>query len=232
MESVVTFSHGFVDQLQEEQKTRHCKYFRSKPREFRCPPEMQLHSMLSRKPPPGLTRLHSTLTAFHRQLQNHCGGSQVKGQSHESLSASQKLAQVVELINSPDEPDGSHDDRGNKGSHVTSLRELITITMVKWAESEIQDSDLIGQIFSLLHRQFDEMGEVSAALKKTYVIDLDGERVREDLGDFIHALGSLRLLLGVGMGKSEEGLMKESLRCVQPGTPFCCILHMLSRYLG
>ena len=208
VESVVTFASGYVHQLQEEQKQRHQKYFHSKPREFRCPPEMQLAAMLAQKPSPGLSKLHDTLTDFHHKLHEHCGGSEVKGQPFESLSTSQKLTQIVALINSPDESD-CHD---NKGSHVTSLRELITKTMVKWAESEIKDSSLICKIFSLLHRQFDEVTEVAEALKRTYVIDLTGEKVKQELGDFIHALGSLRLLLNVGMGKSEETFMKESLR--------------------
>ncbi len=168
--------------------------------------------MLSHKAPPGLTKLHDNLQTFHRQLQEHCGGSEVKSQNTETLTTSQKLAQIVELVNSPEKRVGSHDNSRSGGSHVTSLRELITMTMVKWAESDIQDSDLIGRIFSLLHRQFDEIQEVSAALKKTYVIDLRGEGIRAELGSFIHALGSLRLLLRVGMGKSEEGLMKASLR--------------------
>lgn len=208
MESVVTFANGFVDQLQNEQKTRHSKYFQSRPREFRCPPESQLSAMLSHKPPPG--KLHKNLEIFHRQLQEHCGGLGVKGRCSEVLTVSQKLSQIVELINSSEQPVSSHGNRGV--SHVTSLRELITKTMVKWVESEIQDSNLIGRIFSLLHRQFDEMQEVAKALKKTYVIDLKGEEIRTELGSFIHALGSLRLLLKVGMGKSEEGLMKASLR--------------------
>lgn len=202
----MTFAHSFVNQLHEEQKERHAKYFHSKPREFRCPPEMQLQMMLTRRLNP---TLQDRLNTFHQQLQKHCGGSEVKGQSPETLTLSQKLEQIVKLINSPDEP-SSHDNK--RGGTITSLRELITTTMVKWAESEIHNSDLIGQIFSLLHRQFNEMCEIAEALKKTYVIDLTGEQVRMELGQFISALGSLRLLRSVGMSKNEELLMKNSFK--------------------
>ena len=217
MESVVTFANGYVDELQEEQKSRHKKYFKKRPREFRCPPEMQLQAMLtvksSTRNSPTQSKLYETISSFHKQLQGHCGSAGDSSQIRDSLSTAQKLEQLVTLLNSSDDPciHGDGEDRG------TSLRDLIVKTMIKWAESEVQDLNLIGQIFSLLHRQFNEIHEVAESLKHTYVIDIAEEegKVNYDVAEFSRALGSLRLLLKVGMGKMEESLMKASLRYVQ-----------------
>lgn len=210
----MTFAYGYVDDLQEEQKSRHEKYFAKRPREFRCPPEMQLQAMLavrsSPKNSPVQKKLYETISAFHKQLQEHCGSTGDSPQGRDSLSTTQKLEKLVNLLNST-EDQGNHGDDGN---HITSLRDLITRTMLNWAQSEVQDLNLIGQIFSLLHRQFNEIHEVAEALRKTYVIDIAEEegKVNYDVAEFNRALGSLRLLLKVGMGKTEESLMKTSLR--------------------
>ena len=43
-----------------------------------------------------------------------------------------------------------------------SLSKLISETMIKWAEeSHIADSNLVGAMFHVLHRQYDGVGEVS-----------------------------------------------------------------------
>lgn len=212
----MTFANGYVDDLQEEQKSRYKKYFKKKPREFRCPPEMQLQAMLnvtsSKRNTPSQSKLYETISSFHGQLQDHCGSKVNNSQVRDSLNTAQKLEQLVTLLNSSDDPC----NHGDGEEHMTSLRDLITKTMLKWAESEVQDLNLIGQIFSLLHRQFNEIHEVAEALKRTYVIDIAEEegKVNYDVAEFSHALGSLRLLLKVGMGKMEESLMKDSLRYV------------------
>ena len=46
------------------------------------------------------------------------------------------------------------------------------------------------------------------------VLKDDQGKVNFDLPAFRQALGSLRLLLKVGMGKEEEQMLKDSLRCV------------------
>ena len=121
-----------------------------------------------------------------------------------------KLQTMMELLFST-EDQCCH---GNTADHVNSLQKLITETMMEWAGQEIHSLKLIGQIFALLYRQFDEVHEVKQALSKTYIIDIkenDG-RPNYDIGEFREALGSLRLLMKVGMGKTEENLLRDSLR--------------------
>ena len=101
------------------------------------------------------------------------------------------------------------------GDKVTTLQELITQTMISWLSEEVINPELTQEIFSLLYRQYDEVHEVIQALRKTYVIEVrenSAGRSNYNLRSFRHALGSLRLLLKVGMGKREEKLLKESLK--------------------
>lgn len=45
---------------------------------------------------------------------------------------------------------------------IQSFQQLVTRTVVQWAESShIQDHNLIREMFTLLYRQFDGVGEVS-----------------------------------------------------------------------
>ena len=121
-----------------------------------------------------------------------------------------KLQTMMELLFSSED----HCCHDNANNHVTSLQKLITETMMEWAGQEIHDLKLIGQIFALLYRQFDEIHEVRQALSKTYIIDIkeNGGRPNYDIGEFREALGSLRLHMKVGMGKTEENLLRDSLK--------------------
>ena len=69
--------------------------------------------------------------------------------------------------------------------------------------------DLVREMFSLLHRQYDGVRELMSALDKTYVINVKNSR---DINKLLKALGIIRCLLKVQAGQDEEILMKESLR--------------------
>lgn len=50
VEAIVTFAQGFVDSLQDEQKLRHKTNFKTRPKEFRSPPEKQVDPRHHSKP--------------------------------------------------------------------------------------------------------------------------------------------------------------------------------------
>ena len=205
------FANGYVEELRQEQKYRHDKYFMKNPKEFRCSPEQQLQTLLSFKNRgPRQRQLKEKLEKFHHELLDHCGAVK-EGKSDEQItSVWRNLQTMIELLFSTEEQ--CH--HGNGGDHVTSLQKLITETMMEWVGQEIHSLKLIGQIFALLYRQFDEIHEVKQALLKTYIIDIkenDG-RPNYNIEEFRDALGSLRLLMKVGMGKTEENLLRDSLR--------------------
>lgn len=63
-------------------------------------------------------------------------------------------------------------------------------------------------MFTLVHRQYNAIGEISDSLKKTYVI---GERSINDVRTLLQSLGTVRGLLCVQMSPCEEEIMKNSL---------------------
>ncbi|NXL94575.1 RYR1 protein, partial [Alectura lathami] len=92
-----------------------------------------------------------------------------------------------------------------------TLQELISQTMVHWAqESFIQSPELVRAMFSLLHRQYDGLGELERALPKAYTISAHSVA---DTTALLECLGQIRSLLIVQMGPEEENLMIQSIGC-------------------
>lgn len=81
--------------------------------------------------------------------------------------------------------------------------------MIHWAqESFIQNPELVRMMFSLLHRQYDGLGELMRALPKAYTIN---EVSTQDTMDLLECLGQIRSLLIVQMGPEEERLIIQSI---------------------
>ncbi|CAM4614794.1 unnamed protein product [Lepidochelys kempii] len=91
----------------------------------------------------------------------------------------------------------------------STLQELISHTMVHWAqESFIQSPALVRVMFSLLHRQYDAIGELLRALPRAYTINAVSVG---DAMSLLESLGQIRSLLIVQMGPEEETLMIQSI---------------------
>lgn len=91
-----------------------------------------------------------------------------------------------------------------------NLQKLIALTVRRWAQEDfISMQDLVREMFSLLHRQYNGIGELMVALEKTYVISVKNS---EDITHLLKALGIIRSLLMVQAGHEEEELMKNSLK--------------------
>ncbi|MEQ2259798.1 hypothetical protein XENORESO_018651, partial [Xenotaenia resolanae] len=91
----------------------------------------------------------------------------------------------------------------------SNLKELISQTITSWAqESHIQDPELVRVMFSLLRRQYDGIGELLWAMKKSYTISAASV---QDAINLLASLGQIRSLLSVRMGKEEEKLMIDGL---------------------
>ncbi|XP_026518071.1 ryanodine receptor 1-like, partial [Terrapene carolina triunguis] len=81
--------------------------------------------------------------------------------------------------------------------------------MVHWAqESFIQSPALVRVMFSLLHRQYDAIGELLRALPRAYTINAVSVG---DAMSLLESLGQIRSLLIVQMGPEEETLMIQSI---------------------
>lgn len=177
-------------------------------------------------------RLQDVLKSFHKELMTHCGCVDSKSFSNmdlEETSVMERLKSLVQVVLADEE----QCQKQSTGDRVTTLQQLITRSMISWANVEIHDPDLIVEIFLLLYRQYDEVHEVVQALGKTYVIDIANNNagVSYDVAKFRQALGGLRLLVNIGMGKQEEELMRDCLRMLRNSTIFYCHPHLI-RQLG
>lgn len=98
--------------------------------------------------------------------------------------------------------------------------------MIHWAqESFIQNPELVRLMFSLLHRQYDGLGELIRALPKAYAINAVSV---QDTMDLLECLGQIRSLLIVQMGPEEERLMIQSIGSVWDNHYFICILFAIN----
>ena len=215
VESIVSFSHGYVQDLQEDQQERYHKNIKKKPKEFRSSSELQVEGMLTTKSEYTCRKgLRKKLEEFTETLKQHCGAHTDAIMQNKELGTVEKLKKLARLATTFD--DGRREEGVACNGHPTSLQSIITRTMIQWAGKEIHSLRLIEEVFSLLFRQFNEVGEVAQALEKTYVLEVTRDaksgKPNFDIPAFCSALGSLRLLLKVGMSKKEENLLKTSLK--------------------
>lgn len=85
----------------------------------------------------------------------------------------------------------------------------VVATVKNWSqESEIEDRELIRQIFYLLLRSYNGAGELMNALEQTYVISHTSE---EDVIGLLQHLATIRALLPVQMSLEEEEIVRETL---------------------
>uniref|UniRef100_A0A8C7WKG9 Ryanodine receptor 1 n=1 Tax=Oncorhynchus mykiss TaxID=8022 RepID=A0A8C7WKG9_ONCMY len=204
VEAIVAYSDQFVNAIQTNQRVRYNLLMQAfsmsaaetarKTREFRSPPQDQVILLTNFKhgpeeeecPVPEETR--DTLTEFHTDILIHCG--------HNILFIHYNSMCVPPPPPPPLPPQGT-------------LQELISHTMIHWAqEAFIQNPELVRLMFSLLHRQYDGLGELTRALPKAYAINAVSV---QDTMDLLECLGQIRSLLIVQMGPEEERLMIQSI---------------------
>lgn len=86
---------------------------------------------------------------------------------------------------------------------------MLISTIVIWAEeSQIETPKLVREMFSLLVRQYDTVGELIRALEKTYVVN---NKTKDDVALMWVGLSQIRALLPVQMSQEEEELVRERL---------------------
>ncbi|KAJ1155514.1 hypothetical protein NDU88_008244 [Pleurodeles waltl] len=225
IEAIVAFSDDFVAKLQENQRFRYNEVMQAlnmsaaltarKTKEFRSPPQEQINMLLNFKDGknecPCPDDIMNKLLDFHEDLMTHCGIELEEDGSHDGssdLSIRGRLLYLVEKVANLNKrlTEKAVKDEAKKPS---TLQQLISETMVRWAqESVIEDSELVRNMFVLLHRQYDGIGGLVRALPKTYTINAVSV---EDTINLLASLGQIRSLLSVRMGKEEEKLMIRGL---------------------
>uniref|UniRef100_A0A673VTD0 Ryanodine receptor 1 n=1 Tax=Suricata suricatta TaxID=37032 RepID=A0A673VTD0_SURSU len=221
VESLAAFAERYVDKLQANQRDRYGLLMKAftmsaaetarRTREFRSPPQEQINMLLHFKdgedeeecPLPEEVRQY--LLEFHQDLLAHCG-IQLEGEEEEPEeeatlgSRLMSLLEKVRLVKKKEE---------KPEEEPPSLQELVSHTVVRWAQEDfVQSPELVRAMFSLLHRQYDGLGELLRALPRAYTISPSS---MEDTMSLLECLGQIRSLLIVQMGPQEENLMIQSI---------------------
>uniref|UniRef100_A0A6P4FG47 Ryanodine receptor isoform X12 n=1 Tax=Drosophila rhopaloa TaxID=1041015 RepID=A0A6P4FG47_DRORH len=233
VESIIAFSHDFVGDLQTDQLRRYIEIKQSdlpsavaakKTKEFRCPPREQMNQILCFKNLEaddqdnctcGL-ELRSRLGDFHDCLMQKVSLNAlmepdgVEGAAIEEVKTG-PITKIYNFINTVKElEEGPKEvEEPEKKTPEEVFRKVLIKQIVSWAEeSQIENPKLVREMFSLLLRQYDTVGELVRALEKTYVINT---RARDDVAEMWVGLSQIRALLPVQMSQEEEELMRKRL---------------------
>ncbi|KAM6946397.1 ryanodine receptor 1-like [Aplochiton taeniatus] len=227
VEAIIAFSDQFVSQVQANQRHRYNELMLAftmsaaetarKTREFRSPPQEQINMLMNFKncsedeecAVPDEVR--DGLLVFHTDLLAHCGVHIEEEEEEEKVDSSirGRLLSLVEKLRNFRKKTIEVEIEAVEDTKPSSLQELISHTMIHWAqESFIQNPELVRIMFSLLHRQYDGLGELIRALPKAYTINAVSVK---DTMDLLECLGQIRSLLIVQMGPEEERLMIQSI---------------------
>uniref|UniRef100_A0A8D0CRI0 Ryanodine receptor 3 n=1 Tax=Sander lucioperca TaxID=283035 RepID=A0A8D0CRI0_SANLU len=213
IEAIVSFSDSFVSKLQFNQKFRYDELMLAfnmsaavtakKTKEFRSPPHEQINILLNfsaGEDCPCPEEIQNELNSFHEELRLHCGIPVEEEEEEQDTSIKGRLLALLYKIKG--QPQKTEEE-------PTEKEQLISQTITSWAqESHIQDPELVRVIFSLLRRQYDGIGELLRAMKKSYTISAASV---QDAINLLVSLGQIRSLLSVRMGKEEEKLMIDGL---------------------
>uniref|UniRef100_A0ABM5FAI2 Ryanodine receptor 3 n=1 Tax=Pogona vitticeps TaxID=103695 RepID=A0ABM5FAI2_9SAUR len=223
VESIVSFADTYVSKLQYNQKFRYNELMQAlnmsaaltakKTKEFRSPPQEQINMLLNfqlGEDCPCPDEIREDLYEFHDYLLIHCGIPLDEEEiESEDTSWTGKLRSLIYKIKGPPKTEERETTEEEEKKYPTTLKELISQTMVRWAqEDQIQDPELVRIMFNLLRRQYDSIGELLMALRKSYTISAASV---QDTINLLAALGQIRSLLSVRMGKEEELLMINGL---------------------
>ncbi|KAL0274261.1 UNVERIFIED_CONTAM: hypothetical protein PYX00_006731 [Menopon gallinae] len=233
VESIIAFSSDFVGELQSDQLRRYTEIKQSdlpsaiaakKTREFRCPPREQMNAILGFKNleeddtencPCGV-ELREKLNNFHAQLMSQVSLSALQEATDiteeevqsEKPTVLKKMFKFIHAVKELEEEPKAIEEPPKK-SPEEIFRKVLIRTIVRWAEeSQIETPKLVREMFSLLVRQYDSVGELIRALGKTYVTNT---KTRGDAALMWVGLSQIRSLLPVQMSQEEEGLVRERL---------------------
>lgn len=234
VESIISFSHDFVGDLQTDQLRRYIDIKQSdlpsavaakKTREYRCPPREQMNAILSFKnleddDPDNIPcgeDLIEKMNGFHNNLMTYVSlhalqeAAEAANEVVEEIEKPGAMRRVFNFINAVKEleEEPKIEPEPVKKTPEEVFRKVLISTIVSWAEeTQIETPKLVREMFSLLVRQYDTVGELIRALEKTYVIN---SKTKDDVAGMWVGLSQIRALLPVQMSQEEEDLVRERL---------------------
>uniref|UniRef100_A0A8L0DVD0 Ryanodine receptor 3 n=1 Tax=Oncorhynchus mykiss TaxID=8022 RepID=A0A8L0DVD0_ONCMY len=207
IEAIVSFSDSFVSKLQYNQKFRYNELMLAlnmsaavtakKTKEFRSPPQEQ-ETVFVQEWDIDFIPVPCVCVGIPMEEEEDDQDTSIKGRL---------LALVYKIKGQPLKTEEEPTEQEQQAP--SNLKELISQTMVSWAqECHVQDPELVRVMFSLLRRQYDSIGELLRAMRKSYTISAASI---QDTINLLASLGQIRSLLSVRMGKEEEKLMIDGL---------------------
>lgn len=153
---------------------------------------------------------------FHEQLLTKVSLNALQEpevEEEEELPKPGPLTKFYNFINSvkelEEEPPKQVVEEPEKKTPEEVFRKVLINTIIGWArESQIESPILVREMFGLLVRQYDTVGELIRALEKTYVIN---NKTKADVAGMWIGLSQIRALLPVQMSQEEEELMRTRL---------------------
>ena len=233
VESCVSFSSAYVKDLQEAQLSRYISVKQEdlpaavaakKTKEFRCAPKEQMKMILSfnKEGEENLEicteDIKQRLFDFHENIltkiminkeesEESIANSLAVSEEESQKSSWNKLLKIIKIKGKNGEKQAGRNDLALSSNDIFYKKVVETIT--KWAkESEIENRELIRQMFNLLLRSYNGVGEIINSLEKTYIIN---SYSKEDVQALLKHLDIIRSLLPVQMSFEEEEIMRETL---------------------
>ena len=216
-----------------------------KTKEFRCLPLEQMRALLDFKNEedpehPCRKDMQGLLFWFQHKLKMACalpnqGDEALLNNEHsdnkvmeQSPSVFRKILQALHgLLQEESDEDADFANMGDQHSGWTSLpvlgfQKCLQRTIVQnvkaWSiQTKISDQRLVREMFSLIHRQFDELGEVIRSLQTTYMVSKVSER---DIIRLLDNVTRVKCLLNVQVSVEEEELLRECLRSMMQNKVF------------
>ncbi|EHH59543.1 hypothetical protein EGM_09681, partial [Macaca fascicularis] len=229
VESLAAFAERYVDKLQANQRSRYGLLMKAfsmtaaetarRTREFRSPPQEQDFRTLTLYSIGAIYVYMGIWVDGYKQINEwewelmdrrriQLDGEEEEPEEETTLgSRLMSLLEKVRLVKKEEEK--PEEERPAEESKPRSLQELVSHMVVRWAQEDfVQSPELVRAMFSLLHRQYDGLGELLRALPRAYTISPSSV---EDTMSLLECLGQIRSLLIVQMGPQEENLMIQSI---------------------
>ncbi|XP_028968698.1 ryanodine receptor [Galendromus occidentalis] len=237
IESIINFSDQFTGDIQADQLRRYIEIKQSdlpssiaakKTREFRCKPIEQMRTVLNFKnldeeagdDCPCGEEIRSALRDLHDELifrlkkciaEEEAASEDAEGESKAgSATVAQKLLGIVKFVKSTtqdEEPEAEPEPEKAVLNEELFIKKVAK-TVVGWAQrKEIENREVIRQMFNLLLRIYNAVGELIKSLEKTYIIS---EKSHSDVISLFGNLTKIRALLPVQMSPEEEEIMRVS----------------------
>ena len=186
VESIVAFAHGYMGDLQTDQLRRYIEIKQSdmpsavaakKTKEFRCPPREQMNTILNFKSiedPEELEEhacnsdLRGRMSEFHDGLMTFLSIGSLEAEDGAEAAPSDAEAAPPSIFSSlmttlkAAQGEKGEEEAGEE-PHIKSreeiFRKVLIDTVIRWGcEAEIENKELVREMFSLLLRQYDTVG--------------------------------------------------------------------------